>query len=289
MPSSTDSGFLAANNVLHEPYATTPVSTISFTLSEVFTPQYKGYWDTETPTGNITETPYYIAYHNAATISGTFGAGNTVRGQTSDVAKVFVSFASGNDPDSPPLGGTNGDAIMLFETTVTNAKPTANFTPGEVLEDLTSGATVTMRTTADDSQVPTSGRWDTSLVPGTPTPTHVIAYDAQTGNFTEGDTLTGGTSGATGTICQVFDDGTTGLIWLRDVTGTFADNETITDGATGSATANGGAVSAGTGALWVPTSAIALESGTWAEKPFIRRGFMGQDITASQGAGLIDA
>jgi hypothetical protein len=89
-------------------------------------------------------------------------------------------------------------------------------------------------------------------IPFTISPTHLVAYDALTGNFTEGDTLTGGTSGATGTICQVFDDGTTGLIWLRGVTGTFVDNETLADGGGGSARADGDMRSAGTGALWLP-------------------------------------
>lgn len=66
-----------------------------------------------------------------------------------------------------------------------------------------------------------------------------LNYDAETGDFTEGLTLTGGTSAATGTIVKVIDDGTTGTLWLAGVTGTFQDNETITDSATGSADADG--------------------------------------------------
>lgn len=68
--------------------------------------------------------------------------------------------------------------------------------------------------------------------------TTLLAYDAQTANFKVGDTLTGGTSGATGTIVGVVDGGTTGTIYLGPVTGTFQDNETITDAHTGSATSN---------------------------------------------------
>ena len=67
----------------------------------------------------------------------------------------------------------------------------------------------------------------------------VLAFDAQTSNFTIGQTLTGGTSGATATITGVSDSGTTGVVVLGGITGTFADNESITDGAGGSATANG--------------------------------------------------
>lgn len=66
-----------------------------------------------------------------------------------------------------------------------------------------------------------------------------LAYDAQTGNFTTGLFLTGGTSGARAVILTDTDSGTTGTLTLRMVSGTFADNETITDTSTGSATVNG--------------------------------------------------
>lgn len=65
-----------------------------------------------------------------------------------------------------------------------------------------------------------------------------LAYDAQTTNFTVGETLTGGTSGATATIVADNDGGATGTLKVINITGTFADNETITDGAGGSALAN---------------------------------------------------
>lgn len=66
-----------------------------------------------------------------------------------------------------------------------------------------------------------------------------LNYDGQTANFTVGQTVTGGTSGATGIIDADLDGGATGTLTLHGVTGTFQDNETITDGAGGSATANG--------------------------------------------------
>lgn len=66
-----------------------------------------------------------------------------------------------------------------------------------------------------------------------------LAYDSQTGNFTVGSTLTGGTSGATATIYADTDIGATGTLTLSNVSGRFEDNEIITDAATGSATANG--------------------------------------------------
>jgi hypothetical protein len=67
-----------------------------------------------------------------------------------------------------------------------------------------------------------------------------LNYDAETAPFTEGETLTGATSGATATILRVFDEGTTGHLWIQNITsGPFDDNETITDSGGGSATANG--------------------------------------------------
>lgn len=68
-----------------------------------------------------------------------------------------------------------------------------------------------------------------------------LDYDAQTATFNVGATLTGGTSGATAVIVSDRDDGATGTLSLKSVTGTFQDNETITDdgGTPGSATSNG--------------------------------------------------
>ncbi len=66
-----------------------------------------------------------------------------------------------------------------------------------------------------------------------------IRYDAESSAFMQGQTLTGGTSGATATIAKVVDNGTAGVLWLSGISGTFVNNETITDGAGGSATANG--------------------------------------------------
>ncbi len=66
-----------------------------------------------------------------------------------------------------------------------------------------------------------------------------LDYDAQTGNFTPGLVLTGGTSTATAIIVTDKDDGTTGTLVIRKIAGTFQNNETITDTSTGSATSNG--------------------------------------------------
>jgi hypothetical protein len=67
-----------------------------------------------------------------------------------------------------------------------------------------------------------------------------LDYDAETVAFTEGATLTGGTSGATATVVKVIDDGTTGTLWLDSVaSGPFQNDETLTDDDGGSAKADG--------------------------------------------------
>lgn len=57
--------------------------------------------------------------------------------------------------------------------------------------------------------------------------THILNFDAQTGSFTAGNTITGATSGATATIEAVWDNGTVGTLNLSSVSGTFQDDEFI--------------------------------------------------------------
>ncbi len=66
-----------------------------------------------------------------------------------------------------------------------------------------------------------------------------LAYDGQTVNWTVGETVTGGTSSATGVVEIDDDAGTTGTLTLSSPTGTFQDDEAITGSSTGVAVANG--------------------------------------------------
>ncbi len=73
-----------------------------------------------------------------------------------------------------------------------------------------------------------------------------IDFDTGTAAFTEGGTLTGGTSAATATIKRVIlvsgswsGGDAAGYLILSGVSGTFQNNETITDGSGGSAMADG--------------------------------------------------
>src|SRR3990167_1329095 len=81
-------------------------------------------------------------------------------------------------------------------------------------------------------------------------PLNTLPYDGQTGNFTAGLTVTGGTSGATGIIVADVDAGATGTLTLSNIKGLFVDNEAITDTSTGAAVVNRALSSLITDAVW---------------------------------------
>lgn len=67
-----------------------------------------------------------------------------------------------------------------------------------------------------------------------------LLFDAQTSPFTIGQTVIGGTSGATGLIIKLASNAGSGTLWVKDITGgPFQDNEALSDGTGGAATANG--------------------------------------------------
>jgi len=77
-----------------------------------------------------------------------------------------------------------------------------------------------------------------------------VAYVSGAGALTAGATVTGGTSGATGTL-TVRTGTTAGVLYLRDVTGTFVGAETVTGPASFSATTSGS-----------PTAAVLVSNAT---------------------------
>ena len=101
----------------------------------------------------------------------------------------------------------------------------------------TTGNSYLVMVNGEDSMLHYDGSYWASV--GLNAAVSTLDYDAETGAFAEGETLTGGTSGATATIQRVIDNGTIGTLLLTGISGTFQDNETITDGATGSADADG--------------------------------------------------
>ncbi len=90
-----------------------------------------------------------------------------------------------------------------------------------------------------------------------------LSFDTQTGNFTIGQVVTGGTSGATGTIAAQIDNGTSGILALTGISGTFSTSaEALTDPITGSAMS----VAAGAPAGFLADGSACAYRQTWCKK-----------------------
>lgn len=118
-----------------------------------------------------------------------------------------------------------------------------------------------------------------------------LSYDAATAPFEVGETVTGGTSGATGIIHRIEDSGGTGKLFLLSVTGTFEDDEALTGSISGAATVNGLISSAVPGPTFTGGLTSANMSFVWVYKNrlfFIERNSMNAwyavDIDAAGGS-----
>lgn len=124
---------------------------------------------------------------------------------------------------------------------------TADFTVGQVVTGGTSGATGTITNDVDGGATGTltlvgiTGIFQDNELLTDPLGGSADAdgTQAQAGAFTVGQVVTGGTSGATGTIASIVDSGATGYLLLTTVTGIFQNNEALTDPITGTADADG--------------------------------------------------
>ena len=155
----------------------------------------------------------------SVTSAASFDVGNFVRGVTSGAYGEILSIDTAATPDTITLGNVVG---------------ASEFTNGETVNETTNGlasgdtATTTTLTAPHKTNV-VSGYNDIKIwfVNGT------ITHGAITGGpYVEGETITGGTSAATGVMLL----DSAGTMTLGNVVGTFASGETITGG-TSSATA----------------------------------------------------
>jgi len=91
-----------------------------------------------------------------------------------------------------------------------------------------------------------------------------LTFDAQTGAFLVGGTVTGGTSGATATILGITKtSAVTGALKVGAITGIFQDNEALTDASTGAATSNIPAGTSVASSVSITGIATAALSQTW--------------------------
>lgn len=122
-----------------------------------------------------------------------------------------------------------------------------------------------------------------------------LKYKNETGAFTVGDILTGGTSGAKRIIRGIQDDGTTGKLVLQVnnlATGSnrvayykpFQDGETITDEHSGSATADGSSTTLVSG--WTDIT-VAFVNGTVSVGPINGTFIPGERVTYTGGEAIL--
>jgi hypothetical protein len=156
----------------------------------------------------------------------------TLNGGTEDVLSMF-SYNFGNNES---LFGATDSGIYNVPTGTLAYGGTTNGRWNTV-QFAATGNTYLIGVNGSDSGFIYDG---TNYWPNVKGGVSVLNYDARTVAFV-GGTLTGGTSGATGTIYKVVIGApvTIGSIYLTNITGTFQDNEIITASGGGSATANG--------------------------------------------------
>lgn len=166
--------------------------------------------------------------------------GSTKHATITDAAKQIMPFQSAG-------------ASALFAATATDIYEVTSPADADVAEtakmsNLTSGdwAYTQFSTSAGDYLFAVNGAdyatyYGTSLEPIADEAINELTYDALTGEFTPGLTVTGGTSGATATIFAVEPlTATTGVLKVGTVTGgPFQNNEALTDSSTGAATEDG--------------------------------------------------
>ena len=159
-------------------------------------------------------------------------------------AKLFIAKRSGASPSASRLmihasqtGGVewnvasdnniDGDTTPVWATTGYRG----GWFCGEVEADIAAGTRKFRITTPD-------GVYNETLIQDAYL-SRSIDFDAQTQNFSLNQVVTGQTSGATGYVLNQTDNGTTGTLNLRSISGTFQDNELVTGATDGSATVNG--------------------------------------------------
>ncbi len=214
-------GFLPTMTTLAD-YTFVNNTDTNIILSVNFDPVLVGYGagsmvDVVSQQAGVGGTTYYTIGSPA---SGTFLAGETVKGNTSTHTGVLA------------YGWFNINSVgSLCLSSVSGA-----FTSGETVTGQTSGATISLSGVLTASALATMRQGafvvETGLI-GT------IAIGTITGTFTAGNIVTGGTSGATGQVVSTI-TGSTSPLSLTNIQGTFQSGEVITDSVTpGHATSTG--------------------------------------------------
>lgn len=169
-----------------------------------------------------------------------FGANDdTIYNITTVTEPANILIGAGDDD----ILGTEDDDMLGIQSTE-GLDVMAGLSGGNwvVVQFATSGGTYLVGVNGADPSFVYDG---TTFYPQVADGVFLLDYDGGTFEFTEGETLTGGTSGATATILKVIptdpdNPEVAGVLWLSDIVGgPFDDNEAITDSDTGAAVADG--------------------------------------------------
>lgn len=185
---------------------------------------YEGYWLNNGPTTGVYQPKTVITYNNQTYVTTVLTGPSQVPG----VDSTWIVVNNGNAstyhiiPDDTSLTVDKKD-VFVFPTCVSNPShlPTWEVYNTAYNRGLTCGqsAAITRCVQRIDDII------CNSFVFSLPT----ISVSITSGTFNVGNTVTGGTSGATGTIL----DSSTGIIILISVTGTFQANEGLTSSSGG--------------------------------------------------------
>lgn len=162
----------------------------------------------------------------------------TISDITTPTPQVYFTDGLGNRF----VGGGSGESLIKFIPSITRAPATVTGLTGggwSVVQFATPGGVFIDMVNGSDTKLIYDGA---NFYPIAATSLYAYNFVTKTQPFTLGKTLTGATSGATGTIIKVIDNGATGTLWVNNITGTFTGTEIIHDNNTptqGSATASG--------------------------------------------------
>lgn len=266
-----------ANNILHAPYMPTPVNDHTFDRVNYGDPRYDGYSERRGDTASAT--PYSTWNTNDDETMHGFTSGNWLRGQTTGFEKQYERtqprFQSGQEL---VCNETGGPYFQRLDNTTMQV-----WQPGEVIEELNgpggtpTGNTTTLRTAAAYGQPHYSGFDLIGDMPETANPSHELLYSGS--GFAPGDIVTGGTTGATALITQVWSN----HLWLRNVSIPFVSSEALTSTTGGTGNAASASALSGLGDLWVVQGNPVRESLSWRTHPYSRSDMFGNP-SLSKGA-----
>ena len=142
----------------------------------------------------------------------------------------FANTFTTSETITGATSGATGTVTSVSGTTLTYASVAGSFSNAEVIEGTTSGTQATISSVAATTMtIAITGGTKEIKISYWKLPTAMVNYDSlaitsPSGSFTVGETITGGTSNASGTL---YLDNTTTL-FLQNIVGTFSSSETVT-------------------------------------------------------------